>query len=403
MVMNKKRIVADVALNIVATAIPIVALNIIVLPLLAAVINSEVYGLALSLISLLSLCPDSFGNVLNNVRLLHNEDGNGLLPQPNYSVLTLILSAIGAIVVLVVAIVYEQAFTPTCIILAFVAMLMVIRGYLVVAYRLKLDFKAILLNNVFLTLGYFAGLGLFYIFGNWAMIYLCGQVVSLIYVICTTSIWRDPLRVTTAMKGLLSEVWLLLLSGILGRLTTYADRIVLFPLIGGHLVSIYYVSTLFGKMLAMLVGPLNSVVLSYLSRMRNKPDRIFWLTFASAVIVCVVAYFLTLLVSRPILSLLYPQFVDEAMRYVWLVTISAYIATLSKIINPFVMKFFPLRWQPLLSGGFSVVYIAVSLLLLAAFGLWGFCAGVLIADIAKLIALLLIYVKGKPNQLVDVE
>ena len=66
-----KKIFGDMTLNLIATAIPIVALQFIFLPILSDQMGGETYGLVITLITIFNVIPASFGNVLNNIRLLY--------------------------------------------------------------------------------------------------------------------------------------------------------------------------------------------------------------------------------------------------------------------------------------------------------------------------------------------
>ena len=69
--MNKgKKIVFDMFLNIVATAIPTFVLQLIILPLISGKMESQNYGLLVTILALLKIVPSTMGNVLNNIRLL---------------------------------------------------------------------------------------------------------------------------------------------------------------------------------------------------------------------------------------------------------------------------------------------------------------------------------------------
>ncbi|MFA6707928.1 MAG: hypothetical protein WCR91_08515, partial [Sphaerochaetaceae bacterium] len=67
---TKKKIIKDVLLNIVATALPIIILQLIIQPIVAKRVGSESYGLMLTLIGVIQIGVGIFGNSLNNIRLL---------------------------------------------------------------------------------------------------------------------------------------------------------------------------------------------------------------------------------------------------------------------------------------------------------------------------------------------
>lgn len=397
--MRYKQLIGDVVLSVVASCVPLVLLQLAILPLVAGRLSEEEYGLVVTLIALLSLCPGTVGNVLNNIRLMDSKaNARGSSPA-NYSFVAIVFTAASAIVTAIIAYLYVGRLSISVVGMGVLAALTVIREYLVVAYRIKLNYGFILINNVFLAAGYLVGFVFFLATSRWELIYLCGLSLSLCFILKTTSLWREPISIDKGLAPLVKDNGVLLGSSILGKSTAYADRMVIFPLLGGVETSIYYVATLFGKVLSMGVSPLNSVILSYLSRLSSKPQRAFWRSLAVCAALSVVGYVVTMLIARPLLGLLYPQFVDEAMVYVGVVTISAYIGVLVSVADPYVLRFFPLKWQVFENGGFSLLYFVLALILMGRYGLMGFCVGALIASILKLGFLIILYCKGKEKVL----
>lgn len=389
--MRYKKIVGDAFLNVIASSVPLVLLQLALLPLIAARVTDDEYGLVVTLVALLSLVPTTLGNVLNNVRLLQCAESDDRRPSSSFSLIVLVSTAIAVLVTFCVAVYYADGVNPTSTGMALLAFLAVYREYLMVSYRLDLNYRAIVASSFYLAVGYLVGYGLFALTGWWELVYMVGLASSLAYMLLTTHLWREPLSPDSQLAGSAKDTAVLFASSMLGRSTTYADRMVIFPMLGGFEVSVYYVATLFGKILSMGVSPVSSVMLSYLARLKARPKRAFWYSLGLGLALSVVAYGITIGLSRPVLLLLYPQFADQAMDYVWLVTITAYVNVLISIADPYVLRFLSLKWQVFENGLFCLLYFALALTLLGSFGLMGFCLGSLIATGAKLVFLLLVY------------
>jgi len=390
-----KQLIGDVVLSVVASCVPLVLLQLAILPLVAGRLSEDEYGLVVTLIALLNLFPGTVGNVLNNIRLMDGKANVGRTSPANYSFVVVTFTVLSAIVTAVIAYLYVKRLSISVVGMGVLAALTVVREYLVVAYRIKLNYRFILINNVFLAVGYLVGFVLFLLVDRWELIYLCGLTLSLCFILKTTSLWREPISIDKDLALLVKDNGILLGSSILGKSTAYADRMVIFPLLGGVETSVYYVATLFGKVLSMGVSPLNSVILSYLSRLSSRPQKAFWKSLAICAILSVVGYVVTMLIARPLLGFLYPQFVNEAMVYVGVVTITAYMGVLISVADPYVLRFFPLKWQIIENGGFGLLYFALALALMGHYGLMGFCVGALIASAVKLIFLIFLYCNGK--------
>lgn len=77
-----------------------------------------------------------------------------------------------------------------------------------------------------------------------------------------------------------------MISNVLARAINYADKILLYPLLGGTMVSVYYAATVFSKVVSLAITPINSVALSYLSKINKKTNSLFKWTYIVG-IVCV--------------------------------------------------------------------------------------------------------------------
>ncbi len=73
-------------------------------------------------------------------------------------------------------------------------------------------------------------------------------------------------------NNVVKDYVMLLSTNSLNNLNLYLDRLILLPIIGGTAVTISFLSTFIGKMLATFLYPINNVVLSYISV--NESDNI---------------------------------------------------------------------------------------------------------------------------------
>lgn len=383
----------DMAINIAATLIPTAALQLLVLPVAARGMSDDSYGLALAVIALLGVCPLTVGNVINNIRLLKDEEYRKGGEKGDFSAIVLASCVANCIVIFLgaLAIGGQGAFGIALVVLASVMMLC--REYLVAEFRLKLDYKGILVTNLLQTCGMMVGLGIHMLTGYWACIYLIGYGASIAYLLFATEIWRDPVCVTNRMKETLGAFASLGIANILNKLTAYADRLVLIPLAGAGNVAVYYIACLFGKILSLLISPINNVLLSYLVKEDKASDKAFWASLGVGALLCVVGYIVTMLLAYPFLQILYPQFVDAAMSFIPVTTAAAYLMVLSGIAGPFVMRFCDLRWQIVLNGCFCAVFFIGSIIGFYFAGLMGFCVGVLVANGVRVICVVAIYTK----------
>ena len=107
-----------------------------------------------------------------------------------------------------------------------------------------------------------------------------------------------------------------------------------------------------------------------------------------------IGYVICIVCSGPVLDMLYPQWAEESMKYIYITTATAIVGMVSSVMNPVILKFCSLNWQVAINGINFVVYIVVTLIFLSVWGLYGFCIGILIANLVKLFLIILVYIRN---------
>ena len=144
----------------------------------------------------------------------------------------------------------------------------------------------------------------------------------------------------------------------------------------------------------MLVGPINSVILSYISRWDKSKAIVFFKILRVAFIIATIAYFVVLLLSRPVIGLLFPQWLDEVMEIIPLTTFTIMISIISSVLHPFILKYCKMQWQIRINVIGSIAYFGSALFLWHFMGLKGFCIGTIIGVLVKLIIMIVVYFKS---------
>ena len=395
---SKKKVAFDILFNIVATIIPTIILQLVAYPIIGRNISANEYGLMITMFSCIQLFSATLGTGLNNVRLLkENEcnDSNG-----SFNLILLIDCLAVAIIIFIASYYYQKGIDVISLLLVnSIAILMLINSYIDVEYRINLNFKKVLIENIAYAVGYAVGILVFLVIEKWEIVIFFGQLLCFIYNWKNTNILKESFRKSRGIKGLYKDNVYICISGFCARAISYADKLLLLPLIGGANVSIYYTSTLLGKIVLMGMTPITSVILSYLNKRSRVENKTFRRYFILGVLGCFVGYILCIAVSKPILSVLFPQWVDEAMVYIPVTTLSLCIVTLCNFLTPFTMKFCDMYWQFIIDFVTMIIYICLSLILLKTFGLIGFCWGINISYFVKLIIIMLVYILKKKEQL----
>lgn len=394
----KKKIFSDVVLNMIASVIPVFTLQFILMPMMASKIDANTYGQVITIIALMNLSAATLGNVLNNSRLINYQEYEELKIQGDYNILLLLFVIINVTIMSIGLWYYQQVFELwSFILLMSSSIFMLIKGYATVEFRIKLKFKYILIDSIMLIIGYVIGFGLFLISEYWHFIYFCGFAFSFIFVINKTSIMSNPFKKTSLFKKTTIQTIVLLISGILLALGTYIDRLLLYPLLGGAAVSVYYTATILGKTISLVVQPITGVLLSYLAQFKEFDSKYFYLMLGVSSIIGAIGYVFIIIISEPLLTIVYPQYVEQAVNYIYITTLSIIVIIISNILNAVVLKFCNVRMQIVINGSYLLVYVFGSLVLLEIYGLMGFCIGILIASIVKLTVMIVVYYLSNKN------
>ena len=401
---GKKKIVFDMCLNIVAAALPVAMLQLIIYPQVANNLGGDEYGLMLTIYSIWIMITNSLGNVLNNIKLLKYPQYQEMKEQGDISILLRQWIAAGAAIVFIAINLYFGEFTLLHGLLGcIVGILIFLKAYLEVGLRIKLNFGYILINNALLSIGYLIGFYVFRETGIWEFIFLIGYLLSCVFCEIKTRLLREPIRKTRIYSDVCKDSYSLVVAAVVNNLINYADKLVLYPLMGGTAVSIYYTATILGKITGMLTGPINSVILSYITRWDKSRANVFSKVLVIGAVIVAIGYGCTMVLARPVINILFPQWVDEVMEIIPLTTITIMLTVLVSFLQPFVMKYCKMQWQIGISAIGSSAYFICALVLWSIMGLKGFCIGTIVGGVVKLVIMIAVYHRSTRNNIADIE
>lgn len=399
-----KKILSDIMLSIMSSIIPIFILQFFILPLVSMRLGDSDYGIVVTIISYINVLPSAMGNVLNNIRLIRNNEYIQKNIEGDFNVIFCATCLVNIVALLIFVNVYNfEISVSTWLLICFLSFLVSGYEYYNVVFRITLDYKSTFICNLSLSVGYCIGYVIFFFTNMWPSIYACGYLLALAYIFFKSNFWREKYCITEMFKGTLIESTTLFIAGLISRLINYADKLLIYPVLGGEEVAVYYAASIIGKMISMLISPISNVVLSYLAKMKRKKDNIFWMVLAVVGCIGVVGYFICVFLSKYILLIIYPQYMDRALNYIPITTATAVTTAIIGIMNPFVLKFVDMKWQIVINSMTLAAYVIMSLGLLNNIGMIGFCWGVFAANLLKLILVIMIYIKESRKQNVDKE
>ena len=249
-----KYFIKDMVVNTFSFGLYIIAQQIILMPIMSRNLSEEAYANYIIYISVFAVISNVLGSELGIVRQIRNDINEGKCYN---RVLVKMIPII--ILVSVVALwclnynVIDITFLTLSIILAN------IRLYSASYFRMNKDFKKVLFQNLIYLVGISVGVVLY---KKWEYIWLptlIAEVCSFIYYLFNTDIIKsgitkkrdkDILKVF-ANLGFIS----LLINGMV-----YFDKILVYPILGGAAVTLYYSTNAMSKIINLIVNPIYSVI-----------------------------------------------------------------------------------------------------------------------------------------------
>ncbi len=390
--MKNKKVLTNVTLNLFSCALPIALLQLIILPGIARHMTNEHYGLLTTVLSFISVLPSAMGNTLNNIRLLQNEQYTKRKLVGDFNILVGASCLLNLFFLFIFVYIYFETFSIVDFLLVFLqAALVIIYEYFSVSFRLNLDYVSVLKCSIVLTFGYGLGYIAFILTGFWQLVYIFGYSSAIFYIFQNSTLWQETLCITPLFRASVSKSLVLFGSGLLTRFVSYADKLLIYPILGGTSVAIYYVSTLIGKMINMIITPMGSVALSYLTKIPSKKAHLFERCLGVSALISLLGYGCCLLACGPVLQLIYPQYVDSAMPYIYITSATALIGSINTVLDPFILRYCKVKWEFILNLITLLSYVSLCLGLLSLYGMMGFCVGALLANVVRLLATIVIY------------
>ena len=363
-------------------------LQIVVTPLLNRLMGAEQLGNLLYITGLVAIICPSVGQALNTSRLVVRRDCE--VTNGDYDWLLLIFGAIGSVAALVMS---RNSITNMAMAAGVFIMFMltVFRYYGDVEYRLNLNYRRYFIYYLLIGIGYLAGFGIYYVTGQWVWIYLIGEGAALVFVGITGNVFHNFWNRSRFFSAALSRGFFLMLSYLVTNTTLNIDRLVIRHVLGNEQVTWYYVTSLIGKTLVLLIAPINTIVISYLTKRKERLTRLQYGKAALAGGIVSFVFFLACQVGTPLFVwLFYRNLYDSVKGIVTVVNLAQILGLYSAFLFILVLTFTDERWQLGLQLAHFGILLAVSIPVAKMYGLTGFAYASLGANILRVAAVIIL-------------
>lgn len=384
MMINKKKVLGDIVFNIAGSLILTATLQLIIYPLLSKNLGDFKFGSLLTIIGISNVLGSMIGVSLNNVRLLNdnfykqnkNEDFLPLISRNSI----LITFAMGICLIIL----YKQVTIFESIIILLIPILTMMRSFMNIYYRIDLNFKLILLHMLITSVGYVVGLIIYRLISIWPLVFLSGETFALIFALKTTSFKNEKYKKSNNYNRIKKESNLLITSNLISNLLVYLDRIIINPFLGAANVSVYFIASLIGKTMGIVLQPISSIILTYISKFNEKRGNLVFIYLNGIIIISsVIAFFIGIPLSPIIIKILYPENFNNAVGYFNIANLGAILSIAGTLLQPVTLKYCPLWWQSAIQFIYIVIYLVLCIVLMKSKHLYGFCIANVISNIIR--------------------
>lgn len=392
--MKQNKIVIDSAINIFATAVLTLTTQLIVYPFLSRNLNAEMYGDFLTVIGIINTIAVSIGNTLNIKRLLVQPvfEKENIVGDTNLIFIKMLVS-LSLILSTCFLFIFNYDILTT-LLLVVLGVFISFRAFYVVSFRIKLDYYKLLWTNIFSALGYLVGIIVFPIINSWIIVFLLGELFSVLYILFYSEILREPLIKTKYYKNTFNDYITLLSSSMVGNGSLYLDRFLLNPILGSGQVSIYTVASFLGKSVNLVVSPINSVILSHYAKENGITRTKLYKRLSLYALLYGIIYLGILIIGYPIISILYPTIAPMAKPYFWIANLSTLIMGYGGTVMQMLLKFSYPKWQLVVNISYIIIYVILAILGMSLGGLMGFSISILISNTLRVLLMIYILLKS---------
>ena len=372
----------DFILSILATFLSTGTMQLVVLPQLSRNLSAEDYGVMLTATGFMNILITAFGNNLCNSRLRQQAkyDQNGLVGD--YQLMLIATSVISVFGVVLFNFFLKTDYLSMAFPLTLITVTGIWKAYYLVIYRIKINYKKNLIANAFGCFGYCIGGFILIKLFKWPWVFLPADILTLAYIYFTSTIIREPLKKTKLLSDSAKVTMALLVGGLIGNVTTYLDRFIIYPTLGSESVSTYATAAWFSKSVLIVIAPITSVLLSYITAGKLKLNRKKYDFVCAMLLVGVFICWVCAIVFAPIITgWMYPTLIDAARPFIVYVSLSVVMGILGNFLAVMVFAYAPAKWQTITPTIKLIVYFALGVVLVKICGIMGMIVAVFAANL----------------------
>lgn len=391
-----KSFLSDMILNMIGFGIYIVSQQILLLPILAKMVNDDIYSSIVLYISILNVVCNVTGGELGNVRLVRDSEYKEKNLIGDFTRILLMLSTVITIFVFPVLILLKYSVFGS-IIFTITILLANIRLYATCFYRLEKKFNKVIWQNICYLIGIVISLTLFKLFENIYLLLFIPELISSIYALKNSDLLKMKLKKTIEMINTIKKFFQLGFVSLLTNLMNYFDKFLIYPMFGATLVAIYYAVNSMSKIASLITNPMSSVILSWVSNTneKDKKNKILKMTLISNIPVLLIVTLLTIPLTYIALKILYSQYMESALSLIIPIAITTAFGTASTLVKSVLLKYSNTNKLVFTYILYFTIFIILGYILSKRNGLVGFTMANLISKIILWLSFIVLLIKSK--------
>ena len=386
-----KNLIKDLFFNTLGFGIYILTQQILLMPIMAKILPDEDFAKTVLYISIFAIITNVLGSELGIVKQVKKDE---IREKSDYNRILLQLFPL-IILVSIVTLCILKFSVIEIIMLTITILLGNTRLYSAAHFRANKDFKKIVIQNMLYLIGTAIGLAVTYKVKLIAIPMLLAEVICLIFDMLKTDVIKTGISKTKKNK----EIWTKFISfgfiSFLINMTTYFDKIIIYPILGDNAVNVYYATSSMSKILNLITNPLHGVILSWLKGDdENFKNKVTSTTIKANIPVLIIVFFISMPLTYFAVKLLYPQYLESSIKLILPICISAAFGTVTSVVKAILMKYIESKKLVTSYILYIIVLLISATLMSYSFGIVGFAYANAIAHISLWIMFIFILNKA---------
>ncbi len=391
------KMAGDLIYTVMGTVVMNVALQIIIYPIITHKFGEGVTDKILYFIGLIYVIPQAFGGALSNSRLVIRKEVDA--SNSDYKMAIMICSALTAISCGAIGLWDE--FDPLFALgYGAFSVVYLLRMYAQVEFRLTLKFKEYFFYFCIISVGYLLGLGLYLLTNVWILVFATGEVAAVCYSFFKGGIFKSDSRKCSG-KLVGKSVAMIAVSTLARDCVLQFDKVMLKQLGDEGAATHYHVVSLLAKTMQMLISPINTLILSYLTVKDAKLSKNVLAKFFVASIVIGAVFYGVCIIGTPIyIKIFYSKLYDEIIGYNYIVNLGLIIGFLASLFMALLLSQGKTSIHTAIECIYGVIYVAVAYCFINQSGIMGLAWVTLAMNTVKMLftVVYLFFIVGKNSE-----